>query len=873
MKFTYNPRVIRHLGTELITNDEVAVTELVKNSYDAGAKNVRLHLMTQISLLNTKQLLVPVSDAVLQIPQIADADRLMILEDNGSGMTKDVLRDAFFEVASDFKKELKNGRSEGDNIILGDKGIGRLSAQRLSGILIVETTSLTDRSVAVVTIDWEKFINDDNADAPEIYLDKNAELSYTRLWFIGTDEHPLRFGHFVERKRAFQMDIFENITGKGEEYVEVREELQTALSFLFSPFDEQKKVLDIEVFVDHEKAILNFNYQTIRLAETIHSFSTTPVLDENKNVKDITIKLSMEVRPWFIERMHMRELGKVLYQDYRLSPSGYAELLEKYQDKFTTSLSEEILLSDLIQKWRLDENFNAFFRKLTPAEGKIYSFKRETQLMRIAVNSAVANGYLEKKSNFNSHIKSFLDANNGVKLYRNRFRVGTIGSKGNDWLNLQQKVTSGQQFYRFEPGNIVGYINVNDPFQRYIYETSSREHLTNNLFVESLQSVLDYILEAFAPRFNKRAADITKDILDQEKLIPQNDTDDIKSEVKKSEDLLKAANANIKAIQQAFKVINENIGLESNEEIEAIKNVLKGLQEVSNNFEQNIGDAQQSFQSANKLLQIAEAEQRRIEVEAYNNYKLMANGLVTEVITHELHSLLSNNSSNNAMQEHFTALKDYLFELKSYTLNKNHLEPVKERFDAMFSKMSDLNRFYAFLEKTFLYKGNSHDFEKVSVHEYLDELRTRFDFRLKKNKIELRYDSVDQVWVVPKGSLTHVFYNLIDNAIAWIQERNRRAGYDRTFESSEEDYIIIEGKDPNTIHLYDSGTGVLDRYQHTLFNSLESGKENGRGMGLYIVKNFLRSFGADIELLPDKNSYNNRYIFEIRVKSNDKDSE
>ncbi len=869
MKFTYNPRVIRHLGTELITNDEVAVTELVKNSFDAGAKNVRIHLMTQASILKTNQLLIPVSNIVLQIPQIANAERLMILEDNGSGMTKNILRDAFFEVASDFKKELKKDRSENESIILGDKGIGRLSAQRLSGILIVETTSLKDGSVAVVIIDWEEFINNSNADSPEIYVDKKDELSYTRLWFIGTEKHPLRFENFVERKIAFQMDIFENITGKGEEYIEVREELQTALSFLFSPFDEQKNVLDIEIFLDNQKAVLNFSYQTIRLAETIHSFYTTPVLDEDKNVKDILIKLNMVVRPWFIERIHMRELGKVLYQDYRLGQTGYAELVEKYQDKFTTSLTEEILLSELIQRWQLDENFNLFFRKLTPVEGKIYSFKREGQLMRMAVNSAVANGYLEKKSNVTSNIKSFLEANNGVKLYRNKFRVGTIGSKGNDWLNLQQKVTSGQQFYRFEPGNIVGYINVNDPFQRYIYETSSREHLTNNLFVEALQSIIDYILEAFAPRFNKRATDITKDILDQENLIPQNDTDDIKSEVKKSEDLLKAANENIKTIKNAFKVINENIALETNDEIEAIKNVLKGLQLVSNNFEQNIGDAQQSFQSANKLLQIAEAEQRRIEVEAYNNYKLMANGLVTEVITHELHSLLSNNSSNNAMQQHFSALKDYLFEVKNYKLSKTHLEPVKERFDAMFSKMSDLDRFYAFLEKTFLYKGNSHDFEKVSVQEYLDELRVRFDFRLKKNKIKLIYDKVDQVWVVPKGSLTHVFYNLIDNSITWIQERHRRAKYDRTFESTEDDYIIIEGKDSNTIHLYDSGTGVLDRYQHTLFNSLESGKENGRGMGLYIVKNFLKSFGADIELLDDKNKYNNRYIFEIRVKSND----
>lgn len=35
MKFTYNPRVIKQLGTELITSDSVAIIELIKNSYDA----------------------------------------------------------------------------------------------------------------------------------------------------------------------------------------------------------------------------------------------------------------------------------------------------------------------------------------------------------------------------------------------------------------------------------------------------------------------------------------------------------------------------------------------------------------------------------------------------------------------------------------------------------------------------------------------------------------------------------------------------------------------------------------------------------------------------------------------------------------------
>lgn len=39
-----NPRIIKHLGKDLITTSDVAVVELIKNSLDAKAQNIKLHL-------------------------------------------------------------------------------------------------------------------------------------------------------------------------------------------------------------------------------------------------------------------------------------------------------------------------------------------------------------------------------------------------------------------------------------------------------------------------------------------------------------------------------------------------------------------------------------------------------------------------------------------------------------------------------------------------------------------------------------------------------------------------------------------------------------------------------------------------------------
>lgn len=57
-----------------------------------------------------------------------------------------------------------------------------------------------------------------------------------------------------------------------------------------------------------------------------------------------------------------------------------------------------------------------------------------------------------------------------------------------------------------------------------------------------------------------------------------------------------------------------------------------------------------------------------------------------------------------------------------------------------------------------------------------------------------------------------------------------------------------------------------------LFQPLESGKPNreGRGMGLYIVQQLLRSFSAEIQLMDERNIYNNRYKFLISVNNEER---
>lgn len=875
MRFTYNSRIIRHLGYELITSDAIALTELIKNSYDAKADKVLINYFNGIQMLNPNDFDSPINSLISNELIKINPLGILSIEDNGKGMDYETLKKGFFEIGSNLKSHEKRNQSDNDDtIILGDKGIGRLASQRISPILIVESCDHKTKEVNVVIVKWSEFFSgNDNYDAPEFKIENQNIGSYTRLWLLGDENHGVDFDKFFEIKDLYETeDIFGNVGKKIKAYTRIKEDLNSALSFLYSPFEKKNSLIDLKIKANSEIVKLDFSQEALKVAETKHSFDTEILYDENGNASDLKFNLKMEVKPWFIERIHQNIIGDVLFRTFKLEAKGYQVLLNKYNDIYKKNLTDVFLLSEAFLRWdkkykgELDPLFKDAILKISPVEGQIFSFKRDQSLMSMARQSALDNGYIDNNIRINYNIRPFLESNNGIKLYRNAFRIATIGNKDNDWLQLQQRRTSGQQFFRFELGNVVGYIKINDKKQEFIYETSSREHLTDNVYVDSLQKVLTEIFEIFSPTFNKRAVELTKHILDNEGLVPENSEKEVQKEVDKSKLLLEDAKKNIQLISAAFNTIKDKIDLDTDEKISTVKSVLKKLEEVTDNFEQNVDDTKKSLESVNLLLEITRQEQNRVKTEAYNNYKLMANGLVTEVITHELHSMLSNSSEEEKKyDEHIKTIQNYFLENELYDLNKTHFKPVKDKFEHLYNRMGDLSKFYSFLEKTFITAEGNRILQPTELKSELEIINERFFFRTKRHKIDIKFDTVSNIWDVPKGALLHVFYNLIDNSIYWIKQRQFLSKTIPTYAREGRDEIRIKTTSNNTIEFFDSGTGVGEKYQDILFNELVSGKDNGRGMGLYIVRQFLKSFGGNIRLLDSKNEFGNRYIFEISL--------
>ncbi|MNW33615.1 hypothetical protein D3C74_105800 [compost metagenome] len=729
MKLKINPRVIEQLGKELITSDEVAITELLKNSYDANAKEVQMHFISNSRFLEEKNLIVPVDNNVLSIIASSMGDsEFIIIEDSGSGMGLVELEEGFFTVGTDLKKKQKENSTYSQRAPLGEKGIGRLAAQRLSKVLFIETTNAESKETFLVRVDWDEFLANKELQDLELQswsFPKKIE-SYTRLWFTNLN---VGFEKFINMNR--QLSLFEDDNDEPH----LKEAFQSSLSFLVSPFTEKQEEFAITIWLNTEKIPSKFQNESTKMAETEHFLKLNVVNGQ------LQLDLGMVLNPWYLERIHEILVPKELMDSVKKDHTYYAALLKKYNHRYDSSLKSVVEESEFMKDLGktldlLPIDYVNRFKELTPIEGKVFSFKREPKLTKMALESARANGFITNKSFNVNRLKSFLNYHNGIKLYRGKFRITTLGDKDSDWLELQQARTRGQQFFRFELGNSIGYVNINDPIQKYIKEISSRLDLMQNDHSDALKVFLKLVFHKYFYEFSRSAYYISEDIFKEEGLIPKKSIEELKKEISESSKVAHENKEHLKVFNEHLSIVSQNIDLDNEEKIEKVKKAFSSLFRTTDYINKNIENAIVSSQRTNEFLLKFEHERKIIELEAYNNYKLMANGLITEVITHELHSILSNLDSEEKTEDHFLAIQNYLLQTaKEVDLYTDHFRPLKTRFSFINSKMLEMNYFYLFLEKTFLFKGTIEDFQLENVNLFLKDLENRLSKRLKKIKL------------------------------------------------------------------------------------------------------------------------------------------
>ena len=231
MSFKFAARTILELGKELISSDEVALYELIKNAIDAGS--TRVGVSATITLPSSAyreavarmreegaepQAVVDYLERRLINPDRAESKTFMSdlrplsrqseflerlesqynnlnyieVRDTGQGMSLEDLSDVFLRIGTPSRhNENKAGVKK-----LGDKGIGRLSAMRLGDRLEVKTCRRDDLYWNLLDIDWTLFSHDRDVDADAVHIEPEIGDEKTRAETQGT----------IVRIRALQGD-------------------------------------------------------------------------------------------------------------------------------------------------------------------------------------------------------------------------------------------------------------------------------------------------------------------------------------------------------------------------------------------------------------------------------------------------------------------------------------------------------------------------------------------------------------------------------------------------------------------------------------------------------------------------------------------
>lgn len=424
--FRLHPRVFESLGSDLVTSDVVAVIELVKNSYDAYAKRVDVRV----------------------IRDHESGDLGLEVEDNGSGMSRSVIEEAWCVVATPYRKdrpsskeiiEDENGKEETKRRrVSGEKGLGRLSAARL-GRQLELITKTEDGPCWQLNVSWDELAaaKDLNACSVEIRRLRDNPLFDVK----GTLVRIPKLEDDWYESEADELQTDKPLKQAVNKQPRVREaqrekidELKDQLSRLISPFTQ---IDDFEI---------TFTKPGAKKAESVEIkpkdfLSSPPYLLVGSVDEAGTVNCTYTYAP-------LRGEGR--------TKKIKRSLLEKTA-KASNTLCGPFVFE--IRVWDLNKDAATF--------------------------QEISNRFSLNLPMLRNDIKTYL----GLSLYRDGILILPKSETAKDWLGLDLRRVS-KVGTRISTSQIVGYVAITAEHNPNIDDTSDRERLVDNRIVRQFKKLI-----------------------------------------------------------------------------------------------------------------------------------------------------------------------------------------------------------------------------------------------------------------------------------------------------------------------------------------------------------------------------------------------
>jgi len=468
--FKVSARTAKLIGLENFSNEEGAIIELVKNTYDADAKNCIL--VFDLKYTNA------FDENDEEIKFVDKSESRIFVIDNGIGMTSNIISNQWMTIGTDNK--LNEHLSKNGRVKTGAKGIGRFALNRLGLKTNLLTVSENSNSGLEWKVNWKDF-DRLGATVSEIEADlellNNLEIKKELLERFSNHD---KFAELID-KTSFESGTIIEISELNDNWeIEQIEKLFRNLEMLLPPNEQS----DFNINLFSTNNIDLFGKVNTAYYDDFDYKIQAVYTDNNKNLEVKITRNELD-----IDSIENRYIEIFNYDAMKIFPYRLEDLKTK-----TISLNKNLedFLSSNIDKNLIDKlgdfNFTFYFLKNTISDDK-------------------ADGDLKKYpyKNFSSaNRKNWLKRFGGVKIFRDDFRIRPYGENGEDWLKLGERQSqspggAGQKLggYRIRPNQIAGTINISRIHNLSFQDKSGREGIIENDVFELFRNLLKEIISVF----------------------------------------------------------------------------------------------------------------------------------------------------------------------------------------------------------------------------------------------------------------------------------------------------------------------------------------------------------------------------------------
>lgn len=338
-----------------------------------------------------------------------------------------------------------------------------------------------------------------------------------------------------------------------------------------------------------------------------------------------------------------------------------------------------------------------------------------------------------------------------------------------------------QQSYKISNDQIIGIIEINQEVNNHLKDKTNREGLIENEYYDKFRNLILGSITLFEA---EREEDRKKVYPKKEKTTNESIEDKV-SIVKSDLDELKKKVEDSDSVHETAPLLNR-VGQQITE------------------LKQHVTDTIDVLEKDRQIL-----------------FNLAGTGLAAERFTHEFARLVSGALSSLERLKKRIDLSD---------------AKTKKETDSINSALEALRNDIRLLGPMFYIKKVAKE-KPLNILEVINNTISLQEPFIEKAGIKLDVEGNSFNVVMREGSCMQVFNNLIDNAIFWSSRKSET--------DKKQIKILLDDKE-KSVYVSDSGSGVASRYRDKIFDPFFSMKgEDGRGLGLYIVKEILdeKNFG------------------------------